>query len=52
MHNIPIEHENTTSSGHSIAGNQKRHSTKKVSTESQELAMDLDSTIGTTDGKR
>ena len=38
--------------GHRISGHQKRHVPKKVSTESQELAMDLESTIGTSDGKR
>ena len=52
VHNIPVKRENASSSSSAMNGKGKRHSGKKVSTESQEIAMDLDSTIETSDDKR
>ena len=54
IHNIPVKRENASSSSSTniMPGKSKRHSGKKVSTESQEIAMDLDSTIETRDDKR
>jgi len=54
IHNIPVKRENASSSSSAniMPGKSKRHSGKKVSTESQEIAMDLDSTIETRDDKR
>ena len=54
IHNIPVKRENATSSSSSniITGKSKRHSGKKGSTESQEIAMDLDRTIETSVDKR
>ena len=54
IHNIPVTRENASSSSSANikTGKNKRHSGKKISTESQEIAMDLDSTISTSDDKR
>ena len=54
VHNIPVEreHSNSSSTKNKNLKKSSRHPTKKISTESQEIAMDLDSTFDTSDEKR